>query len=108
MPKVPANGAGMLTSNNANDGVVAPDATERGHERMSSVKLGSENGLPMLTVPPFRRISEPVGGELQVTTLEGPILRSTPDFNESADGATLLYSRLEVSTSQARMVEEQK
>ena len=42
-----------------------------------------------------------------VVTIKGPVNRSTPDFAVTADGRTLFYCLLEVSTSQIRMLESQ-
>jgi Tol biopolymer transport system component len=46
------------------------------------------------------------GAAHQVASIDGPVFPSTPDFAVSADGRTLLYSRVETSTSQVRMIEE--
>jgi hypothetical protein len=41
----------------------------------------------------------------QVAEPNGDIISPTPDFCVSPDGRTLLYSRLEIATSQIRMTE---
>lgn len=41
----------------------------------------------------------------EVTSIDGPLASSSPDFDISGDGRTLVYSRREVSTSQIRMLE---
>ncbi|HJZ98570.1 MAG TPA: hypothetical protein VKE70_18800 [Candidatus Solibacter sp.] len=41
----------------------------------------------------------------QVAELNGDVISPTPDFCVSPDGRTWLHSRLEIATSQIRMIE---
>jgi Tol biopolymer transport system component len=69
-------------------------------------------GFPPLSPPPNGPFPvfflDPISGSVrQVTSIDGPLTRSNPDFTVSADGTTLLYSRPEILTSQIRMLEVQ-
>lgn len=66
-------------------------------------------GAPALAVPrtskPIRLL--PYGGEkwVEVGKIEGEVARDTPDFTVSSDGLTAIFSILETSTSQIRMLQ---
>lgn len=64
-----------------------------------SRRIVSPGAKPVYRVNPFS------GALTQVTSISGNVVWDTPDFCVSPDGKTLLYSLLEVSSAQIRMIE---